>query len=178
MTYKWLCFCLNLLFAFVPLLPTSSQSAAPRSIVSFSEGSLVEIKGKLNAHLIVIRSGVLEASGDSAASVVEAVRAGATTDRRHSYVYSVIGRKLNKYIRKYKTLSAVEKPSQADFFIVFNLLGYRRILYSYYPYGEMFVITNRTDGPARVLWRTPKEATAEDATQKLIAALKLINGQR
>ena len=137
----------------------------------------MEIKGKPHAQLIVIRSEVIDASGNSAVSAIDAVRAGTTTDHRYAYVYSVIGRKLNKYIRKYRTVTAVTNASQADFFVVFNLLGYRHVLYSYYPYGEMFVVTNSSDD-IRLLWKTQKAMSAEDAANKLIEALKVINGQK
>lgn len=141
-------------------------------------GSLVEIKGKPRAHLIVFRATIVDARGDSAAAVAQAVLNKQETEGRFRYTYAIIAMKLNKYIREYRTLSDSRTFEQADSFIVFNLVRYRRILDRRYPSGEMFVISLPTPDSARVLWRTEKEMLAEDAVNLLIRELKTVNGQR
>ena len=153
----------------------------PQDLVRHSapvSGSLEEIRGRRRAHLLVMRSNTVDASADPAQVAVDAVRSGMRTERRFRYTFAVIGKKLNKYIRDYQVISGVGDPTQADFVIVFNLLRYRRILNSIYPEGEMYVVSCNPPGPARVLWRTEKQMLAEDATSKLVKALKEVNGQR
>ena len=141
-------------------------------------GSLSEIRGKRRAHLLVMRSNTVNVGGDPAQVAVDAVRSGMRTERRLRYTFSVIGKKLNKYIRDYQLISGVGDPTQADFVIVFNLLRYRRILNSIYPEGEMYVVSYNAPGLARVLWQTEKQMLAEDAASKLVKALKEVNGLR
>src|SRR5919106_1486295 len=94
--------------------------------------------------------------------------------------FSAIAQKLNKYIRKYKSLSAAKELSDADYVIYFNVVEFRRILYSYYPYGELFVIVKGSPEklkPPRVVWRTKKMLFAEDAIGDLIKDLKILRGE-
>jgi hypothetical protein len=147
--------------------------AAPLSV----PGSLAEIKGKRTARLVVIRPSTIDFNDPSRAAV-EAVRSGQITGRRQWYAYAVIAKKLNKYIKKYGTMAGAEDVLKADYVIVFNLLRYRRMLYSYYPSGEMYVISYQDPGPARILWKTGKEMLAEEATSELIRAMKTALGQR
>jgi hypothetical protein len=170
----------KLLTALAPLLlaVATSDSQTPQTATpSTIQGSLYEIKEKPRAQLLIIRSAVLDAS-DPAKGAVDAVRAGQQTERRHRYPYAVIAKKLNDYIRKYGSLTDAEDAEHADYVIVFNLMRYRRILNSIYPSGEMYVISYRPPGPARVLWKTEKEMLAEDAVNSLIRALKIVHGQR
>ncbi len=140
-------------------------------------GSLEEIRNKRVANLMVISSSVIDAR-DPDRGVAEAVRERKRVSRRHRRVYAEIAIRLNKYIRKYGSMIGTEKLETADFIIVFNLLRYRRQLYAYYASGEMYVLIDRANEPVRILWKTEKEMLSEDATNRLIDALKLFRRER
>jgi hypothetical protein len=142
------------------------------------QGALLEIKGKRRAKFLVIRSEVVNAKGDSSDAAIAAITSGRDTEQKHWLAYSVIARKLNKYIRQYKTMTAAEGTSEVDFYIVFNLAGYRRTINGIYASGELFVIAPSPSGSPRILWRSEKEMFAEDAASSLIRALKVVYGQK
>ena len=99
---------------------------------------------------------------------------------RNRWAYNIIAGKLNKYIRKHKSLIPARVLSEADYIIYFNVVEFRRILYSYYPYGELFVIVKGSPEklkPPRVVWRTKKMLFAEDAIGDLIKDLKILRGE-
>ena len=151
------------------------SESADRAPVAY--GSLDELKGKRRVRLLVIRPRTVSAA-DPAFGAAEAVRMGAETERRYSPLHDAIARKLNKYINKYRSMEAALRPEAADYVIVFNLVRFRKVLNSYYPSGEMFVITYKEPGPPRVLWKTPKEMIYDDATKKLIEELKRLRGEK
>lgn len=149
--------------------------------VEYWDGSLAEIKHKRSVALVIIKSSVLDASGDDEPVIREALAAEPRLAPRHRFAYSLIARKINQYIRKYRNLLPADKISQADFVIYFKLVEYRRMLNGTYPYGEMFVIVNpqpETTGSARIIWRTRKVVFAEDAIKDLLTDLKQVRGER
>ena len=96
------------------------------------------------------------------------------------FVYGQIAAKLNKYAKKYRSLSAAADLSEADYVIFFNVVEFRRILNTIYPYGELFVIVKgspETLKPPRVVWKARKVLFAEDAIGDLIKDLKAIRGE-
>lgn len=165
-----------------PLAPGPANSSV--SIVSppdVVQGSLDELRGKQRALLLVKRSLVLDAKDLGRSIIEEAYQADRRGNNTNRFVFGTIGRKLNEYIRKHKSMSAVERATDADFIIFFNLLEHRRMLYSYYPYGEMFVILNQPQGSnlaPRIVWKTDRVLWAEDAAKKFIKELKRVRGER
>lgn len=146
-----------------------------------SEGSLAELKDKQSVALVIVRSSVVDATGADEPIIREALAAEPRLATRHRFAYSVIARKLNQYIRKYRSLRPADQTSRAEFIIYFKLVEYRRLLNGTYPYGELFVIVNPppdTTGPARIIWRTKKIGFAEDAIKDLLKELKQIRGER
>ena len=127
--------------------------------------------------LLVISPATVDAR-DPTAGVVEAIRSGRKVSTRHRRVFNAIAKKLNKYMDKYGSMTAVEDPGEADFFIVFNLLRYRRMLNGFYPYGEMMVIAGRAPAPERVLWKTDREMFVEDAANDMLKAIKASRGEK
>ena len=95
--------------------------------------------------------------------------------------YGQIARKLNSYIRKYGSLSPAQDLSDADYVIYFNLIEYRRILNTIYPFGELFVIVKGSPEtqkkPPRVIWKAKKILWAADAIGDLIKELKVLRGE-
>ena len=142
--------------------------------------SLSEIRDKQNALLVVFKSRVLDA-GDRERSIVEDVlKADPEPKGLYRWVYSQMAKKLNKYIRKYKSLTAATELSQADYIIFFNVVEFRRILNAPYPYGELFVIVKgspETLKPPHIVWRAKKLLIAEDAIGALIKDLKAVRGE-
>jgi hypothetical protein len=142
--------------------------------------SLSEIRDKQSALLVVFKSRVLDA-GDRERSIVEDVlKADPQPKGLYRWVYSQLAKKLNKYIRKYKSLSAATELSQADYIIFFNVVEFRRILNAPYPYGELFVIVKgspETLKPPHIVWRAKKLLIAEDAIGALIKDLKAVRGE-
>jgi len=142
--------------------------------------SLEEVREMRSALLVVFKSRILDVSDRERAIIQDVLKADPEPTSRYRWVYSQIAQKLNKYIRKYKSLTAAEALADADYVIYFNVVEYRRILYSYYPYGELFVIVKgspETLKPPRVVWRTKKMSFAQDAIGALIKDLKLLRGE-
>lgn len=142
--------------------------------------SLAELRDKRTALLVVFKSRVIDASDRDSAIIQDVLKADPQPKGRFRWVYSQLARKLNKYIRTYRSLSAVTEMSEADYVIFFNVVEFRRILNTPYPYGELFVIVKgspETLTPPRVVWRTKKMLFAEDAISAFLRDLKVLRGE-
>ena len=142
--------------------------------------SLDEVRDKRNALLIVFKSRVIDAGDRERAIIEDVLRADPEPKGRYRWVYTQLAKKLNKYIQKYKSLSAADGLSEADYVIFFNVVEFRRILNTNYPYGELFVIVKGSPEilkPPRVVWRAKKVLFAEDAIGDLIKDLKAVRGE-
>jgi hypothetical protein len=160
-----------------------ARAEAPASFNSpdAAQGSLADIKDLRRAFLLVIRSSVVDAQDPGRLIINETYRADPRSNRRHRYAFYTIARKLNNYVKEYRSMSAVERLADADYIIVFNLLEYRVSLGTPYPYGELFVILNQrpeSKQPPRIIWRARKATWAEDAVKELINSLKAVRGER
>jgi len=145
-----------------------------------ASNSLAEVRNAQTAILVVFKSGVIDVTDRERAIIQDVLKADPRPTGRYRWVYTQMAQKLNKYIRKYKSLSAAKELSDADYVIYFNVVEFRRILYSYYPYGELFVIVKgspETLKPPRIIWRTKKMSVAEDAIGELIKDLKVLRGE-
>ena len=130
--------------------------------------------------MLVFRSGVLDASDSERSIIDQVLKADPEPKGRNRWVYGTLAKKLNSYIRKYKSLVAADDLSDADYVIYFNLIEYRRILNTLYPYGELFVIMKGSPElqmPPRVIWRAKKILWAGDAIGDLIKELKSMRGE-
>jgi hypothetical protein len=142
--------------------------------------SLAEVRHLQSALLIVFKSRVLDLEDRERAIIQDVLKAEPDPKGRNRWVYNTIAQKLNKYIRKYKSLVPARVMAEADYVIYFNVVEFRRILYTYYPYGELFVIVKgapEKQKPPRVIWRTKKMLFAEDAIGELIKDLKILRGE-
>jgi hypothetical protein len=143
-------------------------------------GSLVELRDKRRALLLVFRSSVLDASNNERAIIDQVLKADPRPKGRYQWVYGQLAKKLNGYIQKYQSLTAAQDLSDADYVIYFNLIEYRRILNTIYPYGELFVIVKgspEAQKPPHVIWRAKKILWAGDAIGSLIKELKTLRGE-
>ncbi len=150
------------------------ESALPEA------NSLEEVRNMQSALLVVFKSRVLELQDRERAIIQDVLKADPQPKGRNRWVYNMIAGKLNKYIRRYKSLIPARVLSEADYVIYFNVVEFRRILYTYYPFGEMFVIVKGSPEklkPPRVVWRTKKMSFAEDAIGDLIKDLKILRGE-
>jgi hypothetical protein len=161
---------------FLLYFPTAAQEL-------LGEGnSLAEVRDKRNVLLVVFKSRVIDVDpGDRERGIIEDVlKADPVPKGRYRWVYSQLASKLNKYMRKYRSLSAAKELSEADYVIFFNVVEFRRILNTIYPYGELFVIVKgspQTLKPPRVVWKARKVLFAEDAINDLIKDLKSLRGE-
>jgi hypothetical protein len=155
-------------------------SAAAQAPDVTGGNSLEEVRDKRNALLVVFKSRVIDVSDRERAIIDDVLRADPEPKGRYRWVYTQLAKKLNKYINKYKSLSAASAMSEADYVIFFNVVEFRRILNTPYPYGELFVIVKgspETLKPPRVVWRAKKVLYAEDAIGDLIKDLKAVRGE-
>src|SRR5215212_433867 len=155
-------------------------SAAAQTLDVADGNSLEEVRDKRNALLVVFKPRILDVSDRERAVIDDVLRANPEPKGRYRWVYSQLAKKLNKYIQKYKSLSAASGLSEADYVIFFNVVEFRRILNTPYPYGELFVIVKGSPEslkPPRVVWRAKKVLFAEDAISDLIKDLKAVRGE-
>lgn len=142
--------------------------------------SLEEVRDKHSVLLLVYKSRVIDAGDREGAIIDDVLKADPEPKGRYRWVYTELAKKLNKYIRKYNSIRAARELSDADYVIFFNVVEFRRILNTRYPYGELFVIVKgspETLKPPRVVWRAKKVSYAEDAIGDLIKDLKAIRGE-
>jgi hypothetical protein len=161
-------------------LATLPQDRTTNSKTDDRQASLAELRDKRRALLLVFKSGVLDASDNERSIIDQVLKADPEPKGRNLWVYRTIAKKLNSYIRKYRSLTAAHELSDADYVIYFNLVEYRRILNTSYPYGELFVIVKGspdTQKPPRVIWRAKKILWAGDAIGDLIKDLKSVRGE-
>ena len=142
--------------------------------------SLEEVRDKHSVLLVVYKSRVIDAGDQERAVIEDVLKADPEPKGRYRWVYTQLAKKLNKYIHKYNSIRAARELSEADYVIFFNVVEFRRILNTPYPYGELFVIIKgspETLKPPRVVWRAKKVLYAEDAIGDLIKDLKAIRGE-
>lgn len=163
-----------ILFLLLFCLCVRAQSTAAEN------NSLEEVRDKRSALLVVFKSRVLDVSDRERAIIDDVLKADPEPKGRYRWVYMQMAKKLNKYIHKYKSLSAASDLSDADYVIFFNVVEFRRILNTAYPYGELFVIVKGSPEklkPPRVVWRAKKVLFAEEAIGDLIKDLKALRGE-
>ena len=163
-----------ILLVFLLYFPAGAQ--APEG----DHNSLSEVRNKRAALLMVFKSRVLDVSDREQAIIDDVLKADPHPTGRNRWVYSQLAKKLNNYMRKYRSLSAANDLSDADYVIFFNVVEFRRILNTIYPYGELFVIVKGSPEslkPPRVVWRAKKVLFAEDAIGDLIKDLKAMRGE-
>ena len=173
---------LVLLVLFVLAIPVCAvaQEKRVRAQSAHAGSALAEVRNMRRALLVVFRSRVVDATGNERAIMEDVLKADPRPRGRFRWVHTQIARKLDKYAQKYRSLSAAEELADADYVIYFNVVEFRRILDTVYPYGELFVIVKGSPEelkPPRVVWRANKVLFAEDAIGNLIKELKAVRGE-
>jgi hypothetical protein len=167
-------------FAILLLLLPCFSTAAQEPQDNGFHNSLSEVRDKRRALLLVFRSKVVSVNDRERAIIEDVLKADPQPKGRNRLVYGHLERMLNNYIRKYNSLTAARTLADADYVIFFNVVEFRRILDTVYPYGEMFVIVKgspETRKPPRVIWQLKKMRFADDAISDLIRDLKLLRGE-
>jgi len=174
-------FALSAMLVLTSCVSALAQQDRTAAIKSAHAGSVLnELRDKHRALLVVFRSRVLDVNNRERAIMEDVLKADPQPKGRHRWVYNQLAEKLNNYVRKYKSLTAAEGLSDADYIIYFNVVEYRKILDSVYPYGELFVIVKGSPAqlkPPRVVWRANKVLFAGDAIADLIKELKAVRGE-
>src|SRR5690348_16082401 len=155
-------------------------SSAPAQSAGAESNSLAEVRDKRSALLVVFKSRVLDVNDRERAIIDDVLKADPEPKGRYRWVYTQMAKKLNKYIQKYRSLTAASTLSGADYVIFFNVVEFRRILNTIYPYGELFVIVKGSPEelkPPRIVWRAKKILFSEDAIGDLIKDLKAVRGE-
>jgi hypothetical protein len=143
-------------------------------------GTISELRYKQRALLVVFKSRVIDAGNRDRAIIDDVLKADSTPGGRYRFVYNELAHKLNKYIRKYGSLSSAKDLADAEYVIFFNVVEFRRVLNAIYPYGELFVIVKgspQESKPPRIVWRARKMMFAGDAVGDLVKALKALRGE-
>jgi hypothetical protein len=143
-------------------------------------GTISELRNKQRALLVVFKSRVVDVENADRAIIDDVLKADSEPKGRYRWVYNDIAIKLNKYIRKYGSLIPAKDLADAEYVIFFNVVEFRRILNTIYPYGELFVIVKgspQDSKPPRIVWRAKKMLVAEDAIRDLIKDLKVLRGE-
>lgn len=155
--------------------PYTSDESVPR-------GTLENVKGLRRIALLVSRALVVDAR-DPALVALEDYRRALDGDppRQHDAAARRVAEKLNKYIRKHRTSTAVENISDADLVLVFKVTGQRRSAIADDPFvwGKLFVIAVDSGRTPRLVWESEgDDKNPEDATGDFIKAFRTARGEK
>lgn len=152
----------------------------PVEIQNNHVGNISELRDKQRALLVVFKSRVIDVENRERAIIDDVLKADMQPKGRYRFVYNDLAHKLNKYIRKYGSLSSARDLADAEYVIYFNVVEFRRILNAVYPYGELFVIVKgspRESKPPRIVWQAKKMMVGTDAVGEFVKALKALRGE-
>ena len=175
----WFVFLALLVFASCSAVVAQQNYVKPQT--AHAGHALNEVLDKRRVLLLVFRSRIVDVSENRERAIIEDVlKADPKPKGRFRRVYNTMARKLNKYMDKYGSLTAAEGLADAEYVIYFNVVEFRRILDSVYPYGELFVIVKGNPEqlkPPRIVWRANKVRYASDVIGDLIKDLKVVRGE-
>ena len=171
---------LSSILQFVLVISSAASFPSQERSAGFKEtavkGSLAELRNKHRVWLIVRRSALLDASGAEETVLSEVYRSG-NTWQNYPRTFNSIARKLNKYMKERRSITAARSLVDAEFIVYFNVLEIRRPLGTPYAYGELFVILNEASNP-RIIWKSRSNGMfAEDAINTLLEDLKAARGE-
>jgi len=170
-------------FAAAAVLAAAAGGVAAPEGAGVVRGSLADIRGLRRVALLVTRTQTVDARDPALAAVKHYERAVAgAAARPHASGHRAVARQLNKYIRKYRSMTAVPSAAEADFVIVFNVLRVRGSFIPDEPYifGKLFVVRAPAPGQRpRVVWESKgHDARLDDAVSSFIKELKATRGER
>lgn len=149
---------------------------------SVPRGSLADVKGLRRVALLVSRALVVDAR-DPALVALEDYRHAldGQAPRQHDAAARRVADKINKYIRRYRTATAVENIEDADLVLVFKVTGQRGSALPGDPFvwGKLFVVAVGSDRTPRVVWESEGDnKNPEDATGDFVKAFRNARGEK
>lgn len=149
---------------------------------SVPRGTLEGLRGVRRVALLVSRGLVVDARDPALVALEDYRRAlDGRAPRQHDAAARRVADKLNKYIRKYRSSTAVENLEDADLVLVFKVTGQRRSAIPDDPFlwGKLFVIALGADHTPRVVWESEgDDKNPEDATGDFIKAFRNARGEK
>ena len=149
---------------------------------SVPRGTLEGVNGLRRIALLVSRALVVDARDPALVALEDYRRAlDGAPPRQHDAAARRVADKINKYIRKYRSSTAVENLSDADLVLVFKVTGQRRSAIADDPFvwGKLFVIALSADRSPRVVWESEgDDKNPEDATGDFIKAFRNARGEK
>lgn len=155
--------------------PGVRDESAPR-------GTLEGVKGQRRVALLVSRALVVDARDPALVAIEDYRRAlEGFPPRQHDAAARRVAEKVNKYIRKYRTSTAVDSLADADLVLVYKVTAERRSAIPGDPFvwGKLFVIALDARRSPRVVWESEgDDDNPEDATSDFIKALRNARGEK
>lgn len=149
---------------------------------SVPRGTLAGLQGLRRIALLVSRALVVDARDPALVALEDYRRAlDGRAPRQHDGAARRVAEKINKYIRKYRSSTAVEEIADADLVLVFKVTGQRRSAIPDDPFlwGKLFVIAVGSDRAPRVVWESAgDDKNPEDATGDFIKAFRNARGEK
>lgn len=147
-----------------------------------ARGTLESVQGLRRMALLVSRAMVVDAR-DPALVALEDYRHALDghAPRQHDAAARRVADKVNKYIRKYRSATAVDDLPDADLILVFKVTGQRRSALPEDPFiwGKLFVIALGPDRTPRIVWESRGDDTnPEDAAGDFLKALRNARGEK
>ena len=140
------------------------------------------MRGPRLVALLVSRALLLDVRDPAATAFEDYRRALAgTPPLPHGAAGRRIADKVNKYIRKYRMMSAAHSYEEADLVIVFKVTGQHASAVPGDPFvwGKMYVLAVGADHAPRLVWESKNDRTSpEDAAGDFIKAFKAARGER
>jgi hypothetical protein len=149
---------------------------------SVPRGTLEGVRGRRRVALLVSRALVVDARDPALVALEDYRRAlDGQAPRQHDAAARRVADKNNKYIRKYRTSTAVEDVADADLVLVFKVTGQRSSAIPGDPFvwGKLFVIALGSDRAPRVVWESEgDDKNPEGATGDFIKAFRNARGEK
>lgn len=151
----------------------------PQQVV---RGRLEDVKGRRRVALLVSKALVVDVRDPAAVAFEDYRRALAgSPPRQHTAAAREVAQRLNKYIRKYRGVTAAHSYDKADLVIVFKVTDQRPSAVNGLPYvwGKMYVLAVGGDRVPRLVWESRGDnSSADDATGDFLKALRAARGER
>jgi hypothetical protein len=149
---------------------------------SVPRGTLEGVKGLRRISLLVSRALVVDARDPALVAIEDYRRAlEGFPPRQHDAAARRVADKINKYIRKYRTSTAVDDIADADLILIYKVTGQRRSAIADDPFvwGKLYVIALDAPRSPRLVWESEgDDASPEDATGNFIKALRNARGEK
>lgn len=169
--------------AAAPRAARAPDAVAQRAVAErVARGSLAEVTGVRRAALLASRSLVVDAREPALSALEDYRRALAgESPRQHLAAARLVAGRVNKYIRKYRMMTAVDDIAEADLVLVFKVTGQRRSAIPGEPFvwGKLYAIAVGRDRAPRLVWESEGDnLEAQDAAEDFLKAFKAARGEK